>query len=193
MTNERREIENNFVKEVITHIENHNPQRKFHADRVAVYATATANELGITGDALFHLRCAATIHDFWKLEIPSEILESADPFPGAFKTTPESLRERLIPFGMETDRTWLHVLATQYIHYENMSETYPPIESRIILVAVAFDVMTHQQPWKNKKSESEAINEIKELAGSQFDPDVVNAFLSVQPLIQPVDLTGFDV
>lgn len=193
MIDERREIENSFVKQVLKHIEKHNPQRKCHADRVAVYATATANELGIVGDALFYLRCAAAIHDFWKLEVPSEILESADPFPREFKPTPENLRERLIPFGMETDRTWLHVLTTQYIRYENMSETYPPLESRIILVAVAFDVMTHQQPWKNKKTEDEALNEMKELSGSQFDPDVVNAFLSVQPLIQPVDLTGFDV
>lgn len=193
MIDERREIENNFVKQVLRHIENHNPQRKFHADRVAVYATATASELGITGDALFRLRCAATIHDFWKLEVPREILESPDPFPSEFKPTPESLRERLIPFGMETDRTWLHVLTTQYVHYENMAETYTPLESRIILAAVTFDVMTHQQPWKNKKTEDEALNEIKELSGSQFDPDVVNAFLSIQPLIQPVDLTDLDV
>ena len=54
-----------------------------------------------------------------------------------------------------------------------------PLESRIISVADAYNSMTSNRPFRNKLSENEAVEEIKNNEGTQFDPKVVKAFLQV--------------
>ncbi len=53
-----------------------------------------------------------------------------------------------------------------------------PLASRINLVADAFNVITSDVPWRRARSKSEALRELNEHAGSQFDPEVVRAFES---------------
>jgi response regulator RpfG family c-di-GMP phosphodiesterase len=60
-----------------------------------------------------------------------------------------------------------------------------PLGARIINLAEAFDVMV-TMPLGGKRSEEAALDEVRRCSGSQFDPRVVEAFLKVQPLIQPL-------
>jgi HD-GYP domain-containing protein (c-di-GMP phosphodiesterase class II) len=53
-----------------------------------------------------------------------------------------------------------------------------PLGARIIFVADAYDAMTSDRIYRDQVSEREAIEEIERCAGTQFDPDVVHAFLS---------------
>jgi HD-GYP domain-containing protein (c-di-GMP phosphodiesterase class II) len=61
-----------------------------------------------------------------------------------------------------------------------------PLGSRIIAVAETFDVLTANTGWNRPRNESEAIEELRRCSGTQFDREVVEAFVKVQPLIQPV-------
>ena len=53
-------------------------------------------------------------------------------------------------------------------------------------VTPLFDVLTQQTPWREPLGCKEAVEEVRRCAGAQFDPQVVEAFCLVQPLIQPV-------
>jgi response regulator RpfG family c-di-GMP phosphodiesterase len=61
--------------------------------------------------------------------------------------------------------------------------------SRIIAVAETFDSLTHTTPFRAASTDTEAIDEIEKGSGAQYDPQVVEAFRAVQPLIQPLTLT----
>ena len=60
-----------------------------------------------------------------------------------------------------------------------------PVEARIILVCDAFHAMTTDRPYRKRLSGEEACRRLRESAGTQFDPDVVDVFLSL-PLEVPV-------
>ena len=71
------------------------------------------------------------------------------------------------------------------IQYSRILTGYPeglsgediPLGSRIIAVADAFDAITSTRPYREAKTELFAVEEIKQNAGRQFDPDVITAFL----------------
>jgi len=51
-----------------------------------------------------------------------------------------------------------------------------PVAARIVAVADVFDVLTHERPYKGAWSVQDALTEIKNQAGTQFDPEIVEAF-----------------
>jgi len=61
-----------------------------------------------------------------------------------------------------------------------------PLAARIFAVADVFDAMSNDQPYRNALGDEQAREEIRARAGLDFDPDVVEAFLSFElPLLQP--------
>jgi len=54
-----------------------------------------------------------------------------------------------------------------------------PLISRIISIADAYDVMTHERPYKKAVSKKEALEELKRCAGTQFDPKLVKTFIQI--------------
>jgi len=57
-----------------------------------------------------------------------------------------------------------------------------PLSSRIIAIADAYDVMVHNRPYKKAMSKKYALDELIRCSGTQFDPDLVDVFLNVNPL-----------
>ncbi len=155
--------------------------------RLARLAELTARELGMDDESVAHVRHAARLHDVGKLAIPGDILA---------KTTPLD--------GPELDFLHRHTLAGERIagaapalapvarlirssHERYDGAGYPdglagaaiPLGARIVFVCDAFEGMTSDRAYRPALSEFDALAELADNAGTQFDPAVVRAFTYV--------------
>lgn len=177
-------------------MDQHAPGEGMHAERVAVYAVATGHALGWNERDLLTLRWAAALHDVGKIALSQELLQKK----GALL---DSEREQLkqhtsTSSGVLDSLEWLgDALAMVLSHHERwdgggypqgLSGNQIPEGARIIAVCETFDALTWPSPLRDPMEEAAAIAEIRRCAGTQFDPAVVNAFCTVQPLIQPASL-----
>ena len=190
---------NDVIRSLLEQLEAHAAGERAHAHRVAVYAAATAFDLGIEGKELLTVRCAAELHDIGKLAIDRTLLAKG----GALweEDWLELRRHPLLAAEILAPYDWLSPSLTLIRHHhERWDESgYPdgrgaehiPLGSRIIAVAEAFDVMNLPAYPKPAMSEEHALAELQRCAGSQFDLKVVLAFLRVQPLIQPIGEMSF--
>ena len=188
------ERENDTIRALVETLNLHEPGEGGHAERVAVYATATGHRLGMTFDEVLHLRRAATLHDIGKISVSSTTLQKIGELEDAEL---EELRSHaLLALSVIETYEWLRpTLPMIQHHHERWDGTgYPaglkgndiPLGARVIGVAEAFDVLVTGSPWRRKITIAEALEELRRCCGSQFDPAVVSAFEAVQPVIQPV-------
>ena len=167
---------------------------KGHSERVTRYALVVAEKLGLKGRDRKILHYAGLLHDIGKIGISDTILHksmelSRDEWT-AIRNHPLFGDTILGPikFLSEAQEIVLH-------HHERYDGSgYPdglrgeqiPLQARIIAVADAFDAMTSDRPYRKAMSRSVAMEEIKNGAGRQFDPDVVHAFLDVMETLPDV-------
>lgn len=159
-----------------------------HARRTIDLCEATARELGYPQEQVYLVRLGALLHDIGKVGIPDAILHK----PGKL-TEEEWLVMRRHPIiGREVleqiDGVFRHVAPIVSAHHERWDGAgYPeglagqqiPLGARILSVVDAFDAMTSRRVYSEPKSEAEARAELLHCAGTQFDPSVVSAFLTV--------------
>jgi diguanylate cyclase (GGDEF)-like protein/putative nucleotidyltransferase with HDIG domain len=155
-----------------------------HCHSVARFASAMAEEMGLPPAAVERLRLAGMLHDVGKIGVPDAILRK----PG--RLTPEEWEEMkrhpeigariLSTTAFEDIRGW--ILA----HHERVDgKGYPkglppeeiPMEARILAVADAFEAMTADRPYRASIGAEAARKELRRHAGTQFDSEVVDAFL----------------
>jgi len=156
-----------------------------HSERVANYATALARKMNLDKEQIELIRMASLVHDVGKVSIPEIVLNK----PGKLneeewnliRSHPRNSAEitRLSPLPREIISLILH-------HHERWNSTgYPqrlkgeeiPLGARIIGLADAYDAMSVERPYRGKLKPKEAIEGIKKLAGSQFDPTLVEVFV----------------
>jgi response regulator RpfG family c-di-GMP phosphodiesterase len=175
-----------------------------HSQRVTLYSTAIAEELGVTGQELEDLYRASVLHDLGKIGVREAILNK----PGKLSEEefleivrhPETAVRILepIPFFRPLLPAILH-------HHERFDgKGYPshlvgkniPLASRIMTIADTFDAMTSTRAYRKALPVADAIAEIRRCSGTQFDPDIVPAFLACQPkIVIPGDVSlpeGFE-
>ncbi|MEK7084715.1 MAG: diguanylate cyclase, partial [Patescibacteria group bacterium] len=157
-----------------------------HVENVKIYATAIAKQMDVSQALAEQLATAAMLHDLGKIIIPNHILRKTtsltDEERRIIERHPTASAEILAPIGIFNQE----VVIIRH-HHENYDGTgYPngligkniPFGSRILAVANTFDAMTSKHWNIQAKSADDAIGEIVSLAGSQFDPEVVEAFRS---------------
>ena len=168
-------------------VEEKDEETEGHCHRLERLAIATGEKLDLSGDQLITLSYAAYLHDVGKVKVPDEILNKPGPL-----TDEEWVEMRKHPdYGaqMLEDKEFLHDAAKAVrAHHERYDGSgYPrglssndiPIEARIIAVVDAYDAMVSDRPYRKALSKGTAIAEIRKNSGSQFDPQVVRAFLRV--------------
>jgi diguanylate cyclase (GGDEF)-like protein len=156
-----------------------------HSDRVAAVSAEIAEHLGLPPDDVELVRLAGSLHDLGKLAIPEDILRKERELSTAERLLiarhPQIGHRMLDSLGVGPIAAWvLH-------HHERWDgKGYPdglsgeeiPLGARIVFVADAFDAMTSDSNFRAAMSHADAIAEIERCSGTQFDPTVVNAFLS---------------
>jgi len=158
-----------------------------HSQRVASYALAIAKELRLSHDELEMLKIGSLLHDIGKLGTYDVILDKIDQLTKEewelIKMHPAKGADILKP--IKHLRPAMPII--KYHHERVDGKGYPeglkghdiPLPARILCVADSFDAMTADRPYKQALGREEALVHLRQKSGTQFDPDIVNAFLKV--------------
>jgi putative nucleotidyltransferase with HDIG domain len=173
---------------LVTALDTRDTETQGHSLRVVRYTLELANILGIQDkQTLKELEYGALLHDIGKIGIPDAILRKAGELTveewAIMKTHPiigyDILKK--IKFLEESAQIVLH-------HHEKFDGSgYPdglkgteiPLGSRIFAVADAFDAMTSKRPYRSPIKIDKVAEELQNISGSQFDPEIVAAFHNV--------------
>jgi putative nucleotidyltransferase with HDIG domain len=158
-----------------------------HCKRVTAFTIAIAKAMKVDAHQLPVIARAAFLHDIGKMAIPDHILRKPGPLDANEK---EVMRKHCeIGYNMVTRIPFLREAAEIVLsHQEYYDGTgYPrgmkhqeiPLGARIFAVADALDAMISDRPYRKALSISYARAEIKRCSGTQFDPQVVDVFLSL--------------
>jgi len=157
-----------------------------HSTRLAEWGMRVGQELGLEENQLQNLEVAALLHDIGKVGIPDSILGK----PGRLNQDEYALMKKHPEYGWAVlrmlpgfERAALDILH----HHESfdgkgypagLRETEIPIVSRIVCVIDAFDAMVSSRPYRVGLPHEEAVRRLIESSGTQFDPVVVQCFIS---------------
>jgi len=162
-------------------------ETKGHSHRVAEITLRLAKAMGIPEPDLIHIHRGALLHDIGKLGVADSILFKAGLLDDAEREIMQ--KHPLIAFEMLAPIAYLRpALDIPYCHHEKWDGTgYPrglkgeeiPLSARIFAVVDVWDALTSDRPYRKAWLEAEALAYIQEQAGKYFDPQVVEAFLSL--------------
>lgn len=185
MYSDMRQVHIETVRALTSAIDASDPFTRGHSDRVLKYATAIAREVGISERQVEAIQYASLLHDIGKIGIQHDVLLK----PGAL-TDEEWEEMKSHPETGARIVADLHFLkgAHQVVkhHHERYDgRGYPeglrgeeiPLEARIVNVADALDAMLSDRPYRRALSISVATSELRNGAGTQFDPLVVESLL----------------
>ncbi|MDT8860391.1 diguanylate cyclase [Alkalihalobacillus sp. MEB130] len=158
-----------------------------HSKRVFKYAVKFAKKLGLNEYEKKTLIMGALIHDIGKLEIPRDVINKK----GKLDAHEWDMLKKHVTWGKEiisTNKELLHLVPLVELHHERYDgKGYPhglkgeriPKLARILCIIDSFDAMTTERPYQATKSFAEAIIELEECAGKQFDPNFVPLFIEM--------------
>jgi putative nucleotidyltransferase with HDIG domain len=164
-------------------IDEKDPYTQGHSGRVAKYASLIAEQLGLNPEEIDRLRIAALLHDVGKIGIDDRVLKK----PGRLTDEEYALMKQHTIKGANIMRPLTKlkdVLPGIELHHERMDgKGYPhgltandiPLMARIISVADTFDAITTNRPYQSAMDMDFAVERIRALADTNFDPNVVVA------------------
>lgn len=180
-------LKNKVVQSLLTALAERDFITEGHAQRLEKICHSVGEKVNLSSRKLADLVLLAKVHDLGKVGIPDQIL---------FKPGSLSEEEWIVMkqhsekgFRIATSSPDLSGIADLILkHHECWDGSgYPlglagediPIECRILAIIDAYDAMTNDRPYAKAKSRQEALDEIRNAAGSQFDPSLVEIFLNL--------------
>jgi len=177
----------NTLLALVTALDAREHETSDHSLRVVQYTVAIAERLSISGKDLEEIGRGALLHDIGKIGVPDAVLLK----PG--KLTPDEWIEmrkhpdigfqmiQAIPF-LDTPAEIVRSHQERFDgggYPRNLRKEEIHVGARIFAVADTLDAMTSDRPYRRGTSFANAIAEIDRCKGTQFDPEVVRAFLSI--------------
>lgn len=171
-----------------------------HASAVSDSATAIARAWGLSQHDTVRIGTAAFLHDIGKIAVADRLLLKSTPLSPQEGTL---LQEHTVIGAqiLEANPFFYDLIPAVRSHHERWDgHGYPdhlagediPLAARIIAVAEAYDAMQRDYPYQSVRSAQQALEELQNEAGSQFDPAIVNVFstLLVEQQKRPASLDG---
>ena len=159
-----------------------------HAQRMVAMAEATARILGRSEEEIHLVRLGALLHDIGKISVPDEILHKPGPLTeeewSVMRRHPDIGRQILVQAGGKFELL-SHMVVAHLERWDGSGYPYGlakesiPLGARILSVVDSYDAMTSRRPYREPMPVEQARAELQHCAGSQFDPNVVCAFLQV--------------
>jgi two-component system, cell cycle response regulator len=157
------------------------------SDLIADLSAEVGRAIGLPDGDIERIRTASLLHDLGKLAIPDEILSKPGPLsPPEWRTIVE--HPKIGQVVLEQAGAIRDAAAIVLHHHEWFDgRGYPhglagaeiPVGSRIVAIADAYEAMISDRPYSVAMSHADAIAELQRQAGTQFDPDLVDVFLSL--------------
>lgn len=188
--NESQSMRNQTVKIIMQTLNECNIREQIHSERVSKISRKIGEAMNLGNEELKNLETAGLMHDIGKIAIDRNILNKS----GKLSEAEYEEVKRHPEIGYHILKSVdLYTKIAEYVllHHERWDGNgYPrgisgkeiPLVARIIAVADSYEAMTAERPYQKTKSNKEALLEIERCAGTQFDPEVVKAFLKIANL-----------
>jgi diguanylate cyclase (GGDEF)-like protein/putative nucleotidyltransferase with HDIG domain len=157
-----------------------------HSETVGRYAEMMARELGLSEARTGRVRLAGLLHDIGKVGVPDSILQKpgrlSDEELAVIRRHPELGAQMLDHASLADVREWVgahHEQPDGRGYPQGLSGDALPLEARIIAVADAYEAMTSDRSYRSSLDHAAAQRELERCAGTQFDPRVARALLSL--------------
>ena len=173
------------LRKIGSAIDSQVPYRDGHSIRVTDHCMAISEYLGFDYNEKVVLEVAALLHDFGKIGIDETILMKPKKLTKEEKLEIDMhvMRGYYMLAGFNELIEALRGIKSHHEYYdgtgypEGLTKTEIPLMGRIIAVADAFDAMTSKRPYRKALNKEEAIQELKNGVGKQFDPAIVKIFI----------------
>ena len=177
----RKKMVENILMEINRKYEN----ERIHSKRVTEYCLKTARAMGLCREELAELKAEAILHDIGKIVIPKNIIIKPDKLSEEEYELVKRHSEKGYQILKSIDE-YATLAESVLQHHERWDgKGYPDglkeenilLHSRIINLAEAYEAMTSDRPYKKAMTQKEAVDELKECRGKQFDPEIVDIFI----------------
>ncbi|HVM74205.1 MAG TPA: diguanylate cyclase [Candidatus Saccharimonadales bacterium] len=166
-----------------------------HSQKVSAYAALLAEAIGMSEAEAEEIRLGAVLHDVGKVGIPEQILNKSGPLnPEEWETMKThvtyggKLLEPLLPLARIRQMVLHHHEFFDGSGYpEALSGKDIPLGARIVTIADSYDTITSDRSYKKGRTAEQALSELERCAGTQFDPELVAAFVrAMRQLPNPI-------
>jgi putative two-component system response regulator len=190
---QRELLENAYLETVtalVSALEQKDTGTRAHSERVKSYALALADHLGdedATSDSALY---GFLLHDVGKMGIPDGILQKPGPLSPAERRRMQThtvLGEAMLSGVASLQGEGLRIVRSHHERWDGrgypdeLSRDEIPLGARVFAVADTLDAMTSNRPYRRAMSWKAAHGEVLAESGRQFDPDVVDAFVEIEP------------
>jgi putative two-component system response regulator len=174
------------LKALASAVDAKDPYTARHSMRVTRLSMVLADAIGLTNDEKYVLELSAWMHDVGKIGVPDQLLTKSS------RLTPEEfevVKVHAVKGGEIVGQIEELIRVADVIrhHHERVDgQGYPdglrgeaiPLLSRIIFIADSFEAMTSDRSYRHGPGRVQAFAELRKHSGSQFDPDLVEIFIS---------------
>ena len=164
------------------------PYTRGHSVRVSQYGVAIARAMNLSPTLTAQIELGGHVHDIGKIGVREEVLSKAGPLTDEeyeHIMTHPVLGWRILQPLLGENPVALNIVRSHHERFDGRGVPDDfvgdaiPLEARIIAVADAFDAMMSKRPYRNGLTFTEAMAELRRVAGTQFDVKVVDAFFEV--------------